>query len=81
MTRKLVSSSELREILNRELATHETCNDCRYGGVIPSEADTDGCNWSPPSLRCSGVPHEVCQPAAHEVLIAVRAKYNLQPPT
>ena len=77
MARKLVSSSELRWILNSELAKHDVCNDCHFGDVTPCEEDGDGCNWGDPILRCSGVPAHVCTSAASSVLAMIRAQYNL----
>lgn len=78
MDRDLVSKDELRAILNEALSEHDTCDGCRFGGVVAlSEEDEDGCNWSSPALRCSGVSVEVCLPAAQAVLASARARYNL----
>jgi hypothetical protein len=40
--------------------------------------DDTGCNWSPPYLRSSGQPSEVCLPFAQRVVAEAMNKFNLK---
>jgi hypothetical protein len=78
MPRKLVTDSELVEIINSALSQQEECDGCRVKGLMKSEEDETGCNWSDPYLNCSGTPAEVCLPVANHVIGKIRQEYNLK---
>jgi hypothetical protein len=78
MSRQLVSSEELVNILNRELLGHDTCQDCSFSAGMKLSAErADGCNWSDPHLRCSGVRADTCLQAANHVVQEAQRRYNL----
>ncbi len=79
MTRELVSAEQLQQILNDELHGYEGYEDCQFGGIMALRGtDEDGCNWSDPGFRCSGMPAEVCADAVRTVVVKIRAQYNLR---
>ena len=84
MARTVVSQKRLKNILSRELSQAPGCQDCQFGDVMPLRVvDESGCNWSEPVLTCSGVPAEVCRPAANivlarMVLARIRERYNIE---
>jgi len=78
MSRESVTEKELVEIINSELSKCEECKDCHVNGIMGSEADGTGCNWSEPVLSCSGVPTEVCLPVFLSVINEIRQQYNLK---
>lgn len=80
----------LLEVMNRELARHDTCIECRFKSIIPlGDTDEFGCNWSHANLNCSGYPAAVgssaaicqpatyCQPVAARVIAEAKGKYNV----
>lgn len=78
MNRKLVSQEKLLEWMNKELAKHEDCEDCRFIGVMGlQDKDSDGCNWSPGYIRCRGVSSEICKPFASRVTAEAQKRFNL----
>lgn len=79
MARKLVSERELVEILNQRIHKFEECGPCELGGVMRLRGtDESGCNWSPPGLRSSGQPSEICAPIAARVVREAMAEFNLK---
>lgn len=79
MSRTLVTEAGLVAYLNQELLKHDTCAGCRFEHVAELSApDSDGCNWADPNLRCSGVPVDVCLPAAQDVVRVARAAFNIK---
>ena len=79
MARETVSEEALLEWLNRELAKHDECDDCRFTSVTRLRGtDSDGCNWSSPNLRCSGRPVGVCHAVANELVVQAQAHFNLK---
>ena len=76
--RKLVSEEELLKLLNSQLAEDEDCRDCRFTSIERlAEEDKDGCNWYMATLRCSGVPGQVCMPTATRIVARAKEKYNV----
>jgi hypothetical protein len=81
MRRELVSKDDLISILNKKLAKYEECENCRFVGLLDlAEEDEDGCNWSRTSVtvRCSGVPADICEPFAARIVSEVGKKYNIR---
>ncbi len=79
MSRKLVTESELVAYLNQELLKYDVCTNCRFEHIQRTlDFDSEGCNWSSPSLRCSGVPASVCRPTAEQVAHSARKIFNLK---
>jgi hypothetical protein len=80
MDRKLVTREELLAILNEELKKREGMENYSFTSVGYElvEPDAEGCNWSTPVLRGSGVPLEPCIPIARRVVEEARKKYNLK---
>lgn len=79
MTRRELTEPELLNVLNRQLAAHDTCANCRFTSVSRLEGpDETGSNWSHVNLRCSGQPADVCRPAADHVISTAKEKYNLR---
>ena len=78
MVRTAISSDELLDWLNTELAKVDACQHCRFTSVSHAgEQDPEGCNWSPTNLRCSGTPASVCSHAADRTVEAARRRFNL----
>src|SRR5665648_674705 len=81
MEKKLVSQEELLEWMNSQMVQHEECTNCRFTSVLQlKEEDENGCNWSSPNLRCSGVPVQVCQLIAGQIAVQAREMFNLKCP-
>jgi len=79
MSREVVPEETLIEWMNSRLQQHEECKDCRITSVLRLvDKDEDGCNWSSPNLRCSGVPADVCSPTASHVAAQARELFNLK---
>ena len=80
MTRAVVDSAELQRIMTAELqAMEEDYKDCQFGGITKlQKPDERGCNWSPPMIRCSGIPGAVCEADAAIVTKDFQAKYNIE---
>lgn len=79
MSRTIVTKSQLLAWINAELAKHKECADCSATSVLPlSVADSEGCNWSSVSLRCSGTPASVCIPVANQVIAQARAQFYVK---
>ena len=80
MARTVVDSSELRRLMTEELqAMEDVYKNCQFGGIMKlQEPDEHGCNWSPPMIRCSGIPEAVCEAAAAIVTKDFQAKYNIE---
>ncbi len=80
ITRAVVDSTELQRIMTAELrAMEEDYQDCQFGGIMKlQEPDEHGCNWSPPMIRCSGIPGAVCKAAAAIVTKNFQARYNIK---
>ncbi len=80
ITRAVVDSTELQRIMTAALqAMEEDYKDCQFGGIMKlQEPDEHGCNWSPPMIRCSGIPGAVCEAAAAVVTKDFQAKYNIE---
>lgn len=79
MEKTLLSQEELVRWINSELAKYEECNDCHVTSVAQlREEDEEGCNWSMPNLRCSGVPADVCQPVAKRIIAQARDRFNIK---
>ena len=80
MARTIVDSSELQRLMTEALqAMEDDYKDCRFNGITKyQEPDDEGCNWSPPYFRCSGMPGEVCENTAAIVTKDFRAKYNIK---
>ena len=77
--RQLVSEERLRDYLNTEIHKHEECAPCQIGGITRLRGtDESGCDWSPPRLRFSGQPSEVCLPIADRVVVEAMKKFNLK---
>src|SRR4030042_2713427 len=67
--RIFVSEGDLLKRMNSKLSEHEECIDCRFESVLQlKKEDEDGCNWSTPTLRCSGVPTQICMPLAQKIV-------------
>ena len=75
--RESVTEEELVKIINSKLSKYEECKDCHVSGIMGSEEDNTGCNWSRPFLTCSGVPARVCEPIANGIINEIRQQYNL----
>jgi len=78
MAKTLINEHDLLEWLNTQLAGSDGCDGCRFTSVQRHEPDSDGCNWSPHNLQCSGVPSDVCLPAANQAAAMARQKFNLK---
>jgi hypothetical protein len=78
--RECVSSEELIEILNLELAKHGECADCQFVGPIRQLTTpyADGGNWFR-SLTVRGRPQDphVCGETAADVVVLVAQHYDL----
>ncbi len=60
-------------------AVEDDYKDCQFTGIIKyREPDGEGCNWSPPGIRCSGVSVAVCEVDARYVTETFRSKYNVK---
>jgi hypothetical protein len=80
MARQLVSENALLEILNAALQADADCADCRFTAVARLQSvDANGCNWSTPTLRCSGRPTGTCEPIARAVSSRIMQTHNLAP--
>lgn len=80
ISRQLVEEEWLRNYLNTEIHRYEECASCQFGGIMRlQETDESGCNWSPPHLRSSGQPSEVCLPIAQLVATEAMQKFNIKP--
>lgn len=78
MDKQIVSEKELLGWLNAELSKHDECDDCRFTSIMRLRGtDADGCNWSPPNLRCSGRPFDPCAAIANELVVQAHARFNL----
>ncbi len=79
MKRTLISQEDLLEWLNLQLAKHDECTDCRFTYVQKQEEDEGGCNWfADYSLKCSGVPGDICEPIANQLFTQAREKFNVK---
>ena len=80
MGREIINSVELQRLMTEALqAVEDDYKDCQFTGIIKYlEPDDEGCNWSPPGIRCSGIPGAVCKADAAIVTKAFRAKYNIK---
>ena len=80
MTRAVVDSTELQRIMTAELqAMEDDYKNCQFGGITKlQKQDERGCNWSPPMIRCSGIPGAVCKAAAATVTKNFQARYNIK---
>lgn len=79
-SRHLVTSEWLRNYLNTGIHRYEECAPCQFGRIMRlQETDESGCNWSPPYLRSSGQPSEVCLPIAQRVVAEAMKKFNIKP--
>ena len=77
MARKQITEEQLLDLVNAALRKHEECTDCRFTHVQRHEIDNEGCNWSLPSLHCSGTPGSVCIETANSVERELRSSYVL----
>ena len=80
MDREIIDSVELQRLMTKALqAMEEDYKDCQFNGIKKyREPDDEGCNWSPPSIHCSGMPGAVCEADARYVTKTFRAKYNIK---
>jgi hypothetical protein len=79
MSRQSVDEKWLLDYLNAEIHRHEECATCQFSGIMRLRGtDESGCNWSPPWLRSSGQPSEVCLPIAQRVVAEAMKKFNLK---
>ncbi len=80
MTRAVVDSTELQRIMTAKLqAMEDDYKNCQFGGITKlQKPDERGCNWSPPMIRCSGIPGAVCEAAAAIVTKDFQATYNIE---
>ncbi len=80
MTRAVVDSTELQRIMTAKLqAMEDDYKNCQFCGITKlQKPDERGCNWSPPMIRCSGIPGEVCEAAAAIVTKDFQARYNVE---
>lgn len=80
MERELVTEEQLLAFLNKELAKYEDSESYRFDsiGYRLVEPDPEGCNWSTPQLRGSGVPLEPIVPIAERIVGEARRRYNLR---
>ena len=80
MTRAVVDSTELQRIMTAKLqAMEDDYKNCQFGGITKlQKPDERGCNWSPPMIRCSGIPGAVCEAAAAIVTKDFQARYNIE---
>jgi hypothetical protein len=81
MTRQTVTPDELASLMTRELQRrvgHQNC--CFKAPFSPQEPDEDGCNWSPPFFRRSGLSEPECRAEAAEVTQWARQRYNVKFP-
>lgn len=78
--RECITSKELIEILNLELAKYTECADCQFVGPIRQLITpyADGGNWFR-SLTVRGRPQDphACGETAAEVVVLVAQHYNL----
>ncbi len=80
MTRAVVDSTELQRIMTAKLqAMEDDYKNCQFGGITKlQKPDERGCNWSPPMIRCIGIPGAVCKAAAATVTKNFQATYNIE---
>ncbi len=80
MTRAVVDRTELQRIMTAKLqAMEDDYKNCQFGGITKlQKPDERGCNWSPPMIRCSGIPGAVCKAAAAIVTKNFQARYNIK---
>ncbi len=80
MTRVVVDSVELQRVMTAALhEMEETYKDCQFSGITKlQKPDERGCNWSPPMIRCIGIPGAVCKAAAATVTKNFQARYNIK---
>ncbi len=80
MKRELVSAEDIVTLMTAKLREYEECKDAKMLGVMASEPDETGCNWSyTEGIRFnpgSGAQEEV-GPIAVSVYDWARARYNL----
>lgn len=75
-----MSDAELIQWMNAELRKEPDYADCHFDAPIHrlKVNDADGCNWSAPTLRGSGIPVAVCKERAAEVLERARRMFNVK---
>ncbi len=80
MARAVVDSTELQRIMTAALqAMEKDYKDCQFSGITKlQKPDENGCNWSEPKIRCSGIPGAVCKAAAAIVTKDFQARYNIK---
>lgn len=77
--RQLVSQDILINWMTAEVAKFEGCENCQVKGVyMLIEPDPEGCNWSLQTIRVTGVPREIYEPAVALVVAKARNRYNLK---
>ena len=80
VTRVVVDSTELQRVMTAAL--HEMGDDykdCQFSGITKlQKPDVNGCNWSEPKIRCSGIPGAVREAAATIVTKDFQARYNIE---
>lgn len=85
MTRESVTAGQLLQVLNRELAKHDTWEGCAFKGSIRRlpVPDEGGCNWSTKNLTvsCKNRSAHGCADIATQILEAARERYSLPPKT
>lgn len=82
MTRQLVNSRRLLEILNDRMHEHDECRECYFLGEVGRLRcpDPEGCNWNQVQIkaRCSERSAESCRGIAERVIAEVAQEYNLE---
>ena len=78
MQRDLVSQEDLLKWLNLQMSKYDECTNCKFTSVQEHEEDQEGCNWSAHTLTCSGVPVEVCQTIANQIVAQAKGNFNVK---
>lgn len=78
MAKNIISEDELRDWINAKMHEHDECQKCEVRGIMKlRELDESGCNWSYPTVRCSGQPADICKEIAGQIINEARSRFNL----
>lgn len=79
MSRKIVSESQLLDLLNQEIKKTPEVEKCRISGIYKLKKQTEGaCNWAVVYFSSPYVPLSVSEPEVRRIVEKIQPLYNLQ---